>query len=182
MNTIGHIAIIMDGNRRWAKSRGLPIFEGHRQGVNAVRKVVRRCAEHNVKTLTLFVFSTDNNRRTKKEISWLFNLFLTTIKLEVEKLNKTNIKLKIISDLTVFGDKLQKAIKEGIDKLSSNTGMTLVIAANYGGRWDLIQGAIKIAEAVESGNLSSTDINEDVFENSLSLGSNKIDLLIRSSG
>jgi len=182
VNIPEHIAIIMDGNGRWAKSRGLPRVEGHRQGVNAVRKVVRRCAEYNVKTLTLFAYSTENNKRCEEEIGWLFKLFLITLKLEVGKLNKANIQLKVIGDLTVFNNKLQKAIKEGVDMLSSNTGMTLVIAANYSGQWDLTQGAKKLAQAVEAGSLSSAEINEEALESSLSLGSNQIDLLIRSSG
>ena len=177
-----HIAIIMDGNGRWADSNGVPKFEGHRQGVNAVRKVVRRCVELEVGTLTLFAFSTENKKRTEEEVGWLFKLFLITLKMEINKLNKANICLEVIGDLSVFDDKLQKAITDGVRLLENNTGMKLVVAANYGGRWDITQAAKRISELHANGDISLDEIDEKLFESCLSLGSNSVDLLIRSSG
>ena len=177
-----HIAIIMDGNGRWAKAHGMPRLEGHRQGVNAVRKVVRRCVELEVQTLTLFAFSTENNKRTEEEVGWLFKLFLATLKLEINKLNKANIRLEVIGDLSVFDARLQKTIADGVALLSTNTGMKLVIAANYGGQWDITQAARKVSELHANGEISLDEIDDKLFESCLSLGDNSVDLLIRSSG
>ena len=177
-----HIAIIMDGNGRWAKAHGMPRLEGHRQGVNAVRKVVRRCVELEVSTLTLFAFSTENNKRTEEEVGWLFKLFLVTLKLELNKLNKANIRLEVIGDLSVFDARLQKTIADGVALLSTNTGMKLVIAANYGGQWDITQAARKVSELHANGKISLDEIDDKLFESCLSLGDNSVDLLIRSSG
>lgn len=177
-----HIAIIMDGNGRWAKAHGKPRLEGHRQGVNAVRKVVRRCVELEVQTLTLFAFSTENGKRTEEEVGWLFKLFLATLKLEINKLNKANIRLEVVGDLSVFNVRLQKAISDGTALLSTNTGMKLVIAANYGGQWDITQAARKVSELHANGDISLDEIDEKLFESQLSLGANSVDLLIRSSG
>lgn len=177
-----HIAIIMDGNGRWAEAHGVPRLEGHRQGVKAVRNTVRRCIELEVETLTLFAFSTENNKRTEEEVGWLFKLFLATLKLEINKLNKANIRLEVIGDLSVFDDRLQKAISDGTALLSTNTGMKLVIAANYGGQWDITQAARKVSELHANGEVSLDEIDEELFESCLSLGANSVDLLIRSSG
>ena len=177
-----HIAIIMDGNGRWANAHSMPRLEGHRQGVNAVRKVVRRCVELEVQTLTLFAFSTENGKRTEEEVGWLFKLFLATLKLEINKLNKANIRLEVIGDLSVFDARLQKTIADGVALLSTNTGMKLVIAANYGGQWDITQAARKVSELHANGDISLDEIDEKLFESQLSLGDNSVDLLIRSSG
>jgi undecaprenyl diphosphate synthase len=177
-----HIAIIMDGNGRWAKAHGVPRLEGHRQGVKAVRNTVRRCVELEVETLTLFAFSTENNKRTEEEVGWLFKLFLATLRLEINKLNKANIRLEVIGDLSVFDVKLQKAIADGAALLSTNTGMKLVIAANYGGQWDITQAARKVSELHANGDISLDEIDEKLFESQLSLGDASVDLLIRSSG
>jgi undecaprenyl diphosphate synthase len=177
-----HIAIIMDGNGRWAEAHGVPRLEGHRQGVKTVRNTVRRCIELEVETLTLFAFSTENNKRTEEEVGWLFKLFLATLKLEMNKLNKANIRLEVIGDLSVFDDRLQKAISDGTALLSTNTGMKLVIAANYGGQWDITQAARKVSELHANGEVSLDEIDEELFESCLSLGANSVDLLIRSSG
>jgi undecaprenyl diphosphate synthase len=182
MDLAKHIAIIMDGNGRWAESHGIPKFEGHRQGVKAVRKVVRHCVELKVETLTLFAFSTENNKRTDEEVGWLFKLFLATLKLEIKKLNEANICLEVIGDLSVFNTKLQNTIHDGVELLSNNTGMRLVIAANYGGRWDITQAAKKVAEIYSHGEIELNEIDENLIESCLSLKHNPIDLLIRSSG
>ena len=182
LKTPKHVAIIMDGNGRWAEAHGVPRLEGHRQGVKAVRNTVRRCIELEVETLTLFAFSTENNKRTEEEVGWLFKLFLATLKLEINKLNKANIRLEVIGDLSVFDDRLQKAISDGTALLSTNTGMKLVIAANYGGQWDITQAARKVSELHANGEVSLDEIDEELFESCLSLGANSVDLLIRSSG
>jgi len=182
LNIPKHIAIIMDGNGRWAKAHSMPRLKGHRQGVKSVRKVVRRCVELEVQTLTLFAFSTENSKRTEEEVGWLFKLFLATLKLEINKLNKANIRLEVIGDLSVFDVRLQKAIADGTALLSTNTGMKLVIAANYGGQWDITQAARKVSELHANGDISLDEIDENLFESQLSLGDNSVDLLIRSSG
>ena len=182
MNLPKHIAIIMDGNGRWSKAKNIPKLEGHRQGVGAVRKVVRHCIKNNIETLTLFAFSTENNKRTEEEVGWLFKLFLATLKLEVNKLNKANIQLEVIGDLSVFSERLQMAIHDGVTLLSDNTGMRLVIAANYGGQWDITQAVKKIAKLHACGNVTIDEIDTELVGSCLSVGNNPVDLLIRSSG
>lgn len=182
MKILKHIAIIMDGNGRWAETKSIPKLEGHRQGVKAVRKVVRHCSEIGIETLTLFAYSTENNKRTEEEIGWLFKLFLATLRLEINKLNKANICLEVIGDLSVFDSKLQSAIHNGVQLLSSNTGMKLVIAANYGGQWDIAQATKRIAEIYAHGEIDLDEIDENLVESCLSLQHDLVDLLIRSSG
>ena len=182
LNIPKHIAIIMDGNGRWAKAHGMPRLEGHRQGVKAVRNTVRRCAELEVETLTLFAFSTENNKRNKEEVDWLFKLFLASLRLEIGKLNKANIHLEVIGDLSIFSDKLQGAIRKGVELLSKNNGMRLVIAANYGGRWDVIEATKKVAEIYAQGEIKLDEIDENLMDSCMSLSNNPVDLLIRSSG
>ncbi|MCH9746238.1 MAG: di-trans,poly-cis-decaprenylcistransferase [Proteobacteria bacterium] len=183
MNIPKHIAIIMDGNGRWASKRCLPRIAGHQQGVNAVRTVVKACGKLGVKTLTLFAFSSENKNRSKEEVSLLFKLFLTVLKQEVKKLNKHNVRLKIIGDLSLFPEDVQKTAAEAQMQLADNTGLTLVIAANYGGQWDIAQAAKQAAEAVVKGNIKPEDVTIERFSNYLSLaGEPALDLLIRSSG
>jgi undecaprenyl diphosphate synthase len=134
-----HVAIIMDGNGRWAKKRFLPRVAGHRRGLEAVRETVRSCAECGVEFLTLFAFSSENWRRPKDEISFLMDLFMIALKQEVAKLHKNNICLKVIGDLSSFDSGLIDLIKRAEETTASNTGLTLTIAANYGGRWDILQ-------------------------------------------
>ncbi len=127
-----HIAIIMDGNGRWAKSRRLPRSSGHQKGVQTVRKIVKHCAKLGVNTLTLFAFSSENMKRSRDEIGLLFKLFLSVLKTETGKLKDNNIRLKIIGDLSVFTPEIIALAQEAEASLQSNTGLTLVIAANYG--------------------------------------------------
>ena len=182
MTPVKHIAIIMDGNGRWAKARGLPRIEGHRQGVNSVRKIVKYCGEIGIETLTLFAFSSENKNRPKEEVTWLLKLFLVTLKLELRKLNEANIQLEVIGDMSFFDAKLQKSIKDGVQLLSNNTGLKLVIAANYGGKWDITQATKRIAKLCVSGQLESSSIDESLVEENMSLSGNPVDLLIRTSG
>jgi len=134
-----HVAIIMDGNGRWAAKRFLPRVAGHRRGLEAVREIVRSCAEEGVEFLTMFAFSSENWRRPKDEISFLMELFLIALQQEVAKLHKNNIRLKVIGDLSTFEAKIVELIKQGQETTASNTGLTLTIAANYGGRWDILE-------------------------------------------
>ena len=183
MSTLKHIAIIMDGNGRWATKRSLPRILGHQQGIKAVRDVVKACAIRGIKMLTLFAFSSENKNRSAKEVSWLFKLFLGALKQEVKKLNKHNIRLKIIGDMSLFPTKIQQTALDAQALLSSNTGLTLVIAANYGGQWDIAQAAAKVAQAAVTGDIKASDINVEIFSQYLSLANEpNVDLLIRTSG
>ncbi|MCH9645372.1 MAG: di-trans,poly-cis-decaprenylcistransferase [Proteobacteria bacterium] len=178
-----HIAIIMDGNGRWAFKRGLPRIVGHQQGVKAVRTVVKACGAMEVKTLTLFAFSSENKNRSTEEVTLLFKLFLTVLKQEVKKLHKHNVRLKIIGDLSLFPKDVQETAIQAQADLVNNTGLTLVIAANYGGQWDITQAAKQAAQATVKGEITPDDITIDSFSNYLSLaGEPAVDLLIRSSG
>ncbi|SFV78797.1 Undecaprenyl diphosphate synthase [hydrothermal vent metagenome] len=183
MNTPKHIAIIMDGNGRWASKRFLPRIQGHQKGVKAVRKVVKHCGKLGVKTLTLFAFSSENKNRSDEEVSLLFKLFLSVLKQEVNKLNKHNVKLKIIGDLDLFPQEVQQTAIDAQALLANNTGLTLVIAANYGGQWDIAKAAQQIAKRAVNNEISVDDINIDTFSQYLSLADQpKVDLLIRTSG
>lgn len=139
-----HIAIIMDGNGRWAKRRLLPRIEGHRRGVEAVRQVIRDCAEKGVEYLTLFAFSSENWRRPEEEVSLLMQLFVMALEREVVKLHENEIRFKVIGDLSRFEPRLQQLIHEGERLTENNQRLTLTVAANYGGRWDIMQAANRL--------------------------------------
>ena len=178
-----HIAIIMDGNGRWAKSRHLPRSSGHQKGVQTVRKIVKHCAKLGVNTLTLFAFSSENMKRSRDEVGLLFKLFLSVLKTETGKLKDNNIRLKIIGDLSVFTPEIIALAQEAEASLQSNTGLNLVIAANYGGQWDIAESAKKIAIDVSNGALDPDNINAALFNQYTSLsGLPEVDLLIRTSG
>jgi len=178
-----HVAIIMDGNNRWAKQRNQLGVSGHKAGVESVRAVVRVCAEQNVEVLTLFAFSSENWRRPADEVNALMKLFLFALQREVKKLHKNNIRLKIIGDRDKFSGQLQEYMQKAELLTSENSGMTLVIAANYGGHWDIVQSTKKIAERIQAGELSSEDITEDLVQSFLCLGDLPMpDLLIRTAG
>jgi len=178
-----HIAIIMDGNGRWAKSRGLPRTSGHQRGVISVRNAVKNCAKVGVETLTLFAFSRENKSRPNKEVSLLFNLFLSVLNTETKKLNQNNVHLNIIGDLSIFPEKTQKLAIQAQQELQQNTGLNLVIAANYSGQWDIVEATKKIAAKSTNEKLSPNDIDDKVFEKHTSLAKYPpVDLLIRTSG
>ncbi|MEI6745179.1 MAG: isoprenyl transferase [Methylococcaceae bacterium] len=179
-----HIAIIMDGNGRWAQKRFLPRAVGHHAGVKAVRKIVEFCAaDSTCEVLSLFAFSSENWNRPESEVSILMALFLTTLQSEIDKLHKNNIRLCFIGDRTAFDSALQQKMNEGEQKTKDNTALTLVIAANYGGRWDMAQACKAISERVAAGELSSHDINETVINKHLSLSDfPEPDLFIRTGG
>ena len=178
-----HIAIIMDGNGRWAKSKKLPRSSGHQKGVQSVRRIVKHCAKIGVNTLTLFAFSSENMNRPKEEVGLLFKLFLKVLKNETKKLNDNNIKLDIIGDLSVFTPEIQTLAEKAQQQLQKNTGLNLVIAANYGGQWDIAEAAKKIAVKAANGEINPESIDKDIFGGHTALAQYpKVDLLIRTSG
>ncbi|MGE5385904.1 MAG: polyprenyl diphosphate synthase [Betaproteobacteria bacterium] len=142
-----HIAIIMDGNGRWAKKRFLPRFAGHTKGVEAVRDIVKACLERGVSYLTLFAFSSENWRRPEDEVSLLMQLFVKALKREVSRLNRNGVRLRIVGDLSRFDPALQKLIHAAEEKTAENSALNLTIAANYGGRWDIMQALNRMQHA-----------------------------------
>ena len=137
----GHVAIIMDGNGRWAKKRFLPRVGGHRRGVEAVRETVKACAELGVEYLTLFAFSSENWRRPPEEVTFLMQLFLRSLEQEVGKLDSNGIRFKVAGDLSAFDSRIVEQIRRGEELTAGNARLTLTVAANYGGRWDILQAA-----------------------------------------
>ncbi|UYG08182.1 polyprenyl diphosphate synthase [Halomonas sp. M4R1S46] len=178
-----HVAIIMDGNNRWAKARGMSGVRGHHAGVEAVRAVIRRAAERGVETLTLFAFSSENWKRPAAEVNALMELFLMALKREVKKLHQHDIRLSVIGDREGFSASIQKYIAQAEALTGDNHGLHLVIAANYGGRWDIAQAARRLAERVAAGELAPSAIDEGALGAELSLaGDAPVDLCIRTSG
>ena len=178
-----HIAIIMDGNGRWAQKRLMPRIVGHHAGVKAVRKIVEYCAKQNIEVLSLFAFSSENWRRPKDEVALLMELFLSTLQSEVNKLDKNNIRLKIIGDKNAFPEKLQDKIRIAEAQTEHNNGLTLVIAANYGGRWDVTQAVRKISLAIKNGEIQEDAISEQLVNDHLVTADlPEPDLFIRSGG
>ncbi len=178
-----HIAVIMDGNGRWAKKRFLPRIAGYPKGVDAARNIVRMCIEHKIKALSLFAFSSENWHRPPSEITVLMNLLLKLLIEEVDDLHKNQIKLKIIGDIDILSLELQTAINAAVNLTSNNYGLQLNIAINYGGRWDLAQAIRKIASKIKQSDCKLDDINENFISSHLSLGDlPDPDLFIRTSG
>ena len=180
-NVPKHIAIIMDGNGRWAKKRFMPRFIGHQKGLSALRKLIPAVVELDVKALTLFAFSTENWKRPAEEVNQLMSLFLKALQKEVNKLNENNIKLNIIGDKSAFPEDIQRYIAESESLTSHNTGLQLNIAANYGGRWDIINAVKKWQHA--NPELSFEALSEDAISQNLCLSElPEPDLLIRTGG
>ncbi len=178
-----HVAIIMDGNGRWAKGRKLPRIAGHRAGVDIVRKTVRACGKKGIEVLTLFAFSSENWRRPKREVALLMELFVRALQQEVKSLNKNNVRLRMIGDMTALPQKLQKLISKSEELTKNNSGLTLVIAANYGGRWDMTQAAQQLAKKVTDGEISLDEITEEMIQQYTSIGDlPEPDLFIRTGG
>ena len=142
-----HVAIIMDGNGRWAKKRHLPRFAGHQRGVQAVRTAIEACAERGVEYLTLFAFSSENWRRPAEEVALLMQLFQGALASEVDKLHRNGVRLKVVGDLARFDAKIVQLIDEGERLTAGNRKLTLSIAANYGGRWDILQALARLARS-----------------------------------
>ncbi|MCF6210244.1 MAG: isoprenyl transferase [Gammaproteobacteria bacterium] len=178
-----HVAIIMDGNGRWAERRHMLRFTGHKAGVDAVRRVVEVAGKRGVEVLTLFAFSSENWRRPKKEVGLLMDLFMVALEREVKRLNKNNVRLRIIGHLEGFSEKLQMRIHRAQTLTAGNTGLTLVVAANYGGRWDIAQAAKQLARRVEAGEIRADDIDAEMMNACMCLHDlPEPDLFIRSGG
>ncbi|MBW6493861.1 MAG: di-trans,poly-cis-decaprenylcistransferase [Burkholderiaceae bacterium] len=178
-----HVAIILDGNGRWATKRLLPRIAGHARGVETVRKTVESCARLGVENLTLFAFSSENWRRPAEEVSVLMKLFLNALSREVDKLNSNNIRLRVIGELSAFDSVLQKLIVSGQERTAGNTGMTLTIAVNYGGRWDVMQAIRAMIGARPDLAAAPKTIEEADFAPYLTMGdAPEPDLFIRTGG
>jgi undecaprenyl diphosphate synthase len=178
-----HVAIIMDGNGRWAQLQGKGRVAGHKAGVESVRAVVTSARKVNIKALTLFAFSSENWQRPASEVSVLMDLFMYVLTKEVKRLHKHNIRFKVIGDLSRFSTKLQKSIAHSEQLTMNNNGLVLSIAANYGGRWDITQASKKIAQEVQNGKLSLDEIDEITLGQRTCLAElPALDLLIRTGG
>ncbi len=178
-----HVAVIMDGNGRWARSRGLPRIAGHRKGVERVRDMVSACVEKGVKHLTLFAFSSENWRRPAQEVQLLKDLFLAALQNEIRKLNKNNVRFRVIGDIERFGEKITARIRQAELLTQNNTALTLTIAANYGGRWDIAQACAELARRAVRGEIDPESITEESLEPFLSMaGAPEPDLFIRTGG
>jgi len=178
-----HVAIIMDGNGRWAKSRNLPRYMGHRAGVKTVRRVVEACRQRGIEALTLFAFSSENWRRPRIEVGLLMDLFVRTLKKEVNRLDRNNVRVQFIGERSAFDPKLQQMMHAAEQKTAGNCGLTLVIAANYGGRWDLVEATRRMAARVAAGELSVDDIDSEMLGRELcNAGLPEPDLFIRTGG
>lgn len=178
-----HVAIIMDGNGRWAKQKGKLRIFGHQNGVKAVRSAVNFAAKHQIKVLTLYAFSSENWNRPADEVSALMSLFMKALDSEVKKLHKNNIRLNIIGNKSLFNDRLQQRIAESEALTANNTGLTLNIAANYGGYWDIINTAQQLAQQVKNSEIAVSEITQERFQRTLATGDQPpVDLLIRTSG
>lgn len=178
-----HVAIIMDGNNRWAKERRLASLAGHKAGAESVRAVIRACAESGVESLTLFAFSSENWRRPKDEVKGLMDLFAWALDREVKKLEKNNIRMRVIGDKSGFSEALQKRIAKGEESTKHCTGLCLNIAANYGGQWDIAQAARSLTEQVLAGELQLDDLTPERLGQAVSLADQPLpDLCIRTGG
>ncbi|MFN0173948.1 MAG: isoprenyl transferase [Saprospiraceae bacterium] len=182
-NVPQHIAIIMDGNGRWAKQKGMPRVLGHRSGVKSVREVTEAAAQIGVKYLTLYAFSTENWNRPPAEVMALMSLLVETIKGEIRDLNKNGVRLMAIGDIDALPKSTLKTLRDGIEKTKNNTRVTLVLALNYSAKWEILHATRLLAEQVKMGNLQPSDITEAMFERELSThGIPDPELLIRTSG
>ncbi len=181
-NSLRHVAIIMDGNNRWAKQRGMAGVSGHKVGVERIRDVMAACQEVGVEVLTVFAFSSENWRRPPVEVEALMSLFLLYLKNEAKALKKKDVALRVIGDRERFSPSIQKAIAAA-ENMTRGGKTTLVIAADYGGRWDIVQAAKKIAHQVAAGELNPASITEDALQSHTCLADlPPLDLLIRTGG
>lgn len=174
-----HIAIVMDGNGRWAKKRFLPRVAGHARGVEAIRRTIEGCIVRNIPYLTVFAFSSENWKRPGEEVNFLMNLFLSSLEKETDKLQANNIRLKVVGDLSRFDAPLQKAIAAAEEKTSDNSRLTLTVCANYGGRWDILQAARRMSGE----GLDVNDMTQERLSSFLALSyAPDPDLFIRTGG
>lgn len=178
-----HIAIIMDGNGRWARQRGRPRASGHQAGFRTTRDIVEACGRQQIEALTLFAFSSENWKRPQQEVGLLMDLFLRALKSEVSKLCENNVKIRFIGERSAFQAKLQQEMDNAENLTQNNTGLKLAIAVNYGGRWDIVNAARQLAFQVHAGQLNPEDIDIDTFSRHVSLSEiSEPDLFIRTGG
>ncbi len=178
-----HIAIIMDGNGRWAKQRGLPRTAGHQAGFKVARNIVEAVGKRQIEALTLFAFSSENWKRPPTEVRLLLDLFMSALESEVDKLMANNVHMRFIGERSAFPEKLQKMMNRSEQRTAGNTGLKLAIAVNYGGRWDIVNAAKQIATAVKSGDMELDDITIESFHQHVSLADcGEPDMLIRTGG
>ncbi len=178
-----HIAIIMDGNGRWAKEKGEDRLFGHLHGVESVRDIVEGCAELGIRYLTLYAFSTENWERPQYEVTGLMELLVDTIRKEVPTLNKNNIRLHMIGDMEMLPDAARNELNHALAETSANTGLNLIMALSYSSRWEIIDAIKKIAQEVKDGTLQPADINQETMQLKLSTAAfPDPELMIRTSG
>jgi len=178
-----HIAIIMDGNGRWARARLLPRAIGHREGVKSVRRVVEACIDRGVGALTLFAFSSENWRRPREEVNLIMDLFVNTLKKEVDALDRNNVRLRFVGDRSAFSESLRTLISQSERQTADNRCLELVIAANYGGQWDITRACRTLAQRAAAGELQPEDIGTDDIAAALSMPDLPMpDLFIRTGG
>ncbi len=178
-----HIAIIMDGNGRWARENGKSRIEGHITGVDSVRDIVEICAELDVSYLTLFTFSTENWKRPEKEVSALMQLLIKVLRKEARKLHENNIRLNVIGNTSRLPEKVRDILSDTIGLTKVNTGLTVTIALSYSGKWDIVEACRSIAQDVAAGRISPADIDETMFDKRLSTsGLPDPELLVRTGG
>jgi undecaprenyl diphosphate synthase len=178
-----HIAVIMDGNGRWAKEKGKPRVFGHKNGVKSVRRTISTATQLGIQAITFFAFSSENWRRPQDEVGVLMELFFSVLTTEVKKLHRNNLRLRVIGDLSRFSKRLQDKIAAAESLTENNTGMVVNIAANYGGKWDITNAVRLVAEEVAKGELAPSDITEHSIEKYLTMSDlPDVDLMIRTSG
>jgi undecaprenyl diphosphate synthase len=178
-----HLAIIMDGNGRWAKQKGLPRIAGHRAGVKALQKVVNFCAIEGIKVLTVYAFSSENWKRPRTEVSMLMELFTTSLQQRFKELHDNNVRLRFIGDLTSFPEKLRQSMTDTENLTTSNTGLELVVAVNYGGRWDITNAFKALNKKISDEGLKIEDVSEDLIGEFMCLADlPEPDLFIRTGG
>ncbi|RMF28251.1 MAG: isoprenyl transferase [Cyanobacteria bacterium J083] len=178
-----HVAVIMDGNGRWAQRRGRPRIMGHQKGVDALKDLLRCCKDWGVKALTAYAFSTENWGRPLEEVQFLMTLFERVLRRELEEMMKENVKIRFVGNLAALPTSLQSEIARSMEQTASNTGIDFTIATNYGGRQEILQACRAIAQDVKNGLIDPEDIDESLFENHLyTQGLSHPDLLIRTSG
>ena len=178
-----HIAVVMDGNGRWAKKRHLPRTAGHKKGVEATRRLVELCANKGISCLTLFAFSSENWSRPYQEVSSLMSLFLTTLNAELNKLHEQGVRIRFIGDRSRFAEKLQNSIAAAEKTTAANTRLDLNVAANYGGRWDIVNAVRNLSQKLLEGDVKAEQITEQSISQELSLASlPEPDLFIRTGG
>lgn len=178
-----HIAIIMDGNRRWAKQKGLPSAFGHKKGVDALKTIMRACDDFGIKYLTVYAFSTENWNRKQEEVDFLMDLLGQTLKNELQEMHENGVVINFIGDLTKLNPKLQEILANAVEVTKNNTGVRLQIAFNYGSRDEVVHAVKNIASKIQSGEMKIEEINEDVISKSLyTYNIPDPDLLIRTGG